>query len=156
MSSSPESNDGDVVKDLLASVASALDSHEKSAIFAVGGSIPATDQRPVVLRWDSDEPYRGHSVSLPLSNDEGSQNAFARLLGDCAPATFGLGNKDVLDESYRKAGKMAASRFSVDFGPYENGIMHAVTQALVHKTHRGLRAELYSLNVTLLEASVSF
>ena len=45
-----------------------------------------------------------------------------KLLSDaCDPATFGLDDKDVLYESYRKAGKLDADNFSIaeDFLLYE-------------------------------------
>lgn len=35
----------------------------------------------------------------------------------CQPATFGLNNRDVLDEAYRKAGKLDAGRFAWLFNP---------------------------------------
>jgi len=35
----------------------------------------------------------------------------------CSPATFGLNHQDVLDESYRKAGKLDVGKFSWLFSP---------------------------------------
>ena len=133
---------------LLASVNSALATQKEKTVFAIGGSISPTGQRPNVLRWDSDLPANhSRSVSLPVPDDAPSKEAFSKLLVDCAPATFGQGKKKVLDETYRKASKMDPAKFSLDFNLYEHGILEAITQALVHENYRGLRAELYSLNV---------
>ncbi|KAI1740228.1 hypothetical protein F4680DRAFT_448423 [Xylaria scruposa] len=139
-------------------------------IFACGGSIPietlsqegtsAPKQRlssPIVLRWDPSDPSTPASqcrVAFPLEN--GEQKTFEGLLRDMHPATFGLGSEDVLDESYRKASKLDTSRFSSTFNPYEMGIIDAVGQLLLPNLQvgkekvslqRGVRAELYKLNV---------
>jgi len=74
------------------------------------------------------------------------------LLDDCKPATFGRGNQDVLDEAYRKAGKMDATGFCTDFNYADHGILDTVAQALVQSVldneYSGLRAEVYKLNVS--------
>jgi hypothetical protein len=76
------------------------------------------------------------------------------LVGDCQPATFGRGQQDILDESYRKAGKLDPTQFSTNFCPYEAGIIDAVTTMLLNETvgendqvSLGVWAELYKLNV---------
>lgn len=67
----------------------------------------------------------------------------------------------MFDEGYRKAGKMGANRFSTSFALAEYAVMEAVNQGLVWsalaegagrewKDARGVRAELYGLNVSLL------
>ncbi|GAB7342207.1 hypothetical protein MBLNU457_g0454t1 [Dothideomycetes sp. NU457] len=67
----------------------------------------------------------------------------------CQPATFGRGGEDIYDESYRKALKLDKDSFCTDFCPYEAGIIDTVTQVLLPgvSTRRGIRAELYKLNV---------
>ncbi|KAL9015715.1 MAG: hypothetical protein Q9180_008847, partial [Flavoplaca navasiana] len=64
-------------------------------------------------------------------------------------ATFGLGNRDVLDEGYRKAGKLDNTAFSTDFHPHDYGIVDAVQQILMPQggEAHGVRAELYKLNI---------
>jgi hypothetical protein len=68
------------------------------------------------------------------------------------------GGSDVYDEAYRRAGAMCTDQFMTDFCPYAAGIIDVVTQLLVPPTvgetagstaatMRGLRAELYKLNV---------
>ena len=109
---------------------------------------------PVTLRWDSSvDPSASHKVTLPCADKE--RPAFEQLLKDCEPATFGRGGKDVMDETYRKAGKMDESAFSTNFNPYALGIIETAAQALVpnysRQTNetRGIRAALYKLNVRI-------
>lgn len=158
--------DEDVIVDLLQDVSAALRSHASKDVFTIGGSIdlntfhtPSTvDQGPIVLRWDSIKGSVG-KVSLPLKNDDVSNDAFETLLRDCQPATFGKGREEVLDESYRKAGKMDVTKFCTNFNLAEHSIMDTVTQVLVHSgqsdhKHNGIRAELYKLNVGCLHEYV--
>ncbi|KAL2064514.1 hypothetical protein VTL71DRAFT_3651 [Oculimacula yallundae] len=82
----------------------------------------------------------------------------------CLPATFGFNNRDVLDETYRKAGKLDAENFSTSFHPADFGVLDAIGQCLLpglglkadcmkmglgkgRGAHWGVRAELYKLNV---------
>ena len=62
-----------------------------------------------------------------------------KLVAACQPATFGLDGKDVLDEDYRKAGKLDKADFATSFCPYEAGIIDVITQLLVpqfeHEKH---------------------
>jgi len=65
----------------------------------------------------------------------------------------------VQDQKYRNAAKMFRSAFSSDFCPYEFGIIDTLTQALLPTTKegapttKGVRAELYALNVSSLCSS---
>ena len=70
------------------------------------------------------------------------------LAESCEPATFGLDREDVLDETYRKAGKMDESDFAAKFDPERTGLLDAVRPFLL-EGHRDtfVRAELYKLNV---------
>ena len=105
---------------------------------------------PVTIRWDSDDNV-GCKVTLPCSDD--NRPNFEQLLRDCQPASFGRGGRDVMDESYRKAGKMDENAFCSNFNPYALGIIDTVAQALAPNLARqtnetnGLRAEPYKLNV---------
>jgi hypothetical protein len=149
-----------VEADLLTAVSSALSDSADKDVFAIGGkidiinpsSVSTVAKGPVVIRWDSDERCHDRKVVLPVNDDVTSQRAFAQLLEDCEPATFGLADKEVLDETYRKAGKMDEAKFSTNFSPYEHGVIDTAVQALVHSNHtdagyHGIRAELYKLNV---------
>ncbi|CAA7263501.1 unnamed protein product [Cyclocybe aegerita] len=72
-----------------------------------------------------------------------------KLANACQPATFGLGQKDVLDESYRKAGKMDAAAFATHFSPLQLGVVDTIVDSLFqgHRDSKGVCAELYKLNV---------
>lgn len=105
---------------------------------------------PVTIRWDSTSAG-GCKVTLPCLDTE--KPAFEQLLKDCEPASFGRGGESVMDETYRKAGKLDSSAFSCNFNPYSLGLIDATAQALVPKLAQrtnesyGLRAELYKFNV---------
>ncbi|KAF7977840.1 hypothetical protein HWV62_2589 [Athelia sp. TMB] len=64
----------------------------------------------------------------------------------CQPATFGVNQLDVMDESYRKAGKMDVSNFASKFTIDQSGIIDHVRDELVEGTGQ-IRVELYKLNV---------
>ncbi|OAP60608.1 hypothetical protein AYL99_05610 [Fonsecaea erecta] len=107
---------------------------------------------PVTIRWDSTSAI-GSSYKVTLPCPASQRPSFEQLLKDCQPATFGLGGKDVLDETYRKAGKLDETDFCTNFSPYALGIIDTAAQALApnnctqtNETH-GVRAELYKLNV---------
>jgi hypothetical protein len=131
---------------------------------------------PVTLRWDilNGSP-RALTIkfSLPLSSippvprfDARTEASASRtnfqpfddLIKACAAATFGLDGKDVLDEQYRKAGKLDREQFSIDFHPADYGIVDTIAQTLLpgaltdimtkRENHRGVLAELYKLNVS--------
>ncbi|KAF2840820.1 hypothetical protein M501DRAFT_1010024 [Patellaria atrata CBS 101060] len=111
---------------------------------------------PVTIRWDSpinsssSNPGKLTGAKLILPPEPSTTNAMDQLIKDCAPATFGCGGMDVLDESYRKASKMDCKDFCTDFNPYELGIMSVVQQMLlpvVTGRFRGVRCELHKFNV---------
>ncbi|KAJ3505549.1 hypothetical protein NLJ89_g7359 [Agrocybe chaxingu] len=73
-----------------------------------------------------------------------------KLLADsCQPATFGVGQKDVFDETYRKAGKMDSANFATQFHPYTCGVVDAIRNTMLspQNTNRGIKVEMYKLNV---------
>ena len=71
------------------------------------------------------------------------------LITACDPATFGRGNEDVYDESYRKASKMDASNFAIQLDLAASGLIHAIEDRLLQgeMEKMRIRAELYKLNV---------
>ena len=72
------------------------------------------------------------------------------LAETCQPATFGLDQKDVFDETYRKAGKLDIDDFAIKLEPVRVGILDAVHSELaIDRLVRedAIRAELYKLNV---------
>ena len=117
---------------------------------------------PIVLRWDSPSEETTRKLKFPLPVVDDGVTAIEGLLRDCAPATFGIGGEEVLDESYRKAVKLDAHQFSTNFNPYDVGIVDAISQVLLPGIAKrfpdgkaafgdssGVVAELYTLNVSL-------
>ena len=72
-----------------------------------------------------------------------------RLAAACSPATFGRGDQDVYDESYRKALKMDASHFSAQFDPTVSSLTRTIEENLLQgETEKmSIRPEIYKLNV---------
>ncbi|KAI9464366.1 hypothetical protein HD554DRAFT_2026474 [Boletus coccyginus] len=64
----------------------------------------------------------------------------------CQPASFGLNNKDVLDETYRKAGKMDLDAFATLLDPRSLGI-HDIIERDLLATDQAVEFELSKLNV---------
>ena len=117
--------------------------------------LPATEcvSSPVTLRWDApDGKTPSHSTKLNFPLDDATGQNLLNLLSATAPASFGRGGENVLDETYRKAFKLDTSKFSSTFNPYELGIVDTIAQLLLPSTidsraYRSVRAELYKLNV---------
>ncbi|KAK4160826.1 hypothetical protein QBC43DRAFT_347009 [Cladorrhinum sp. PSN259] len=128
-------------------VSEALTVQANKTTFAVGGLIHVPLGN-LTLRWDADETNHCRKAWFPAdSSNPASIEAFTKFIEDSEPATYGVGNEKVYDETYRKAGTMSADRFSTSFNLSEWGIMEAVSQALVHGPHGGIKAELYNVNV---------
>ena len=72
-----------------------------------------------------------------------------RLAETCQPSTFGLDQKDVFDETYRKAGKMDTSEFVLRLDVVQSGLLSIVCSSLLSgdRSRRSVTAELYKLNV---------
>ena len=79
-----------------------------------------------------------------------------RLAQACQPATFGRQQQDVLDESYRKAGKMDALNLSTNFNPNKTGIMQAIHDLLLKNPELSIQAELHKLNVYGMQTILHF
>ncbi|KMU86422.1 hypothetical protein CIHG_04211 [Coccidioides immitis H538.4] len=138
---------------------------QSAALFTCGGSIAITHSQdrcdvlrqssPVTLYWSSKDGTICKTI-LPGSNADSNTGSFQTLVEDCTPATFGLGHRDVLDPSYRHAGKLDTGRFGTTFHPADFGILDSVEQTLLPNISsslenalefRRVRAELYKLNV---------
>jgi hypothetical protein len=117
---------------------------------------------PIAFRWDISGDGLARAIHFPLMETDNPNSTkstlFNELLQSCTPATFGRMDKDILDESWRKAGKLDRSQFSVDFHPCKYGIIDAISQILLpeigtgflkgREEHRGVVAELYKLNAS--------
>jgi hypothetical protein len=84
---------------------------------------------------------------INLSN--ASEADLQHLSDACQPATFGVNGEDVLDESYRKAGKMDVTDFATNFVVEDSGMMDIIRSELLegHESNKAIKAELYKLNV---------
>lgn len=97
------------------------------------------DEPPLTLIDDVQVRFgsTGEGFTLIFNKDGPSSNEFAHLLKACQPASFGRAGEAVLDEGYRKAGKLDRSQFATSFCPYETGIIDVVTQLLVPQYKHG-------------------
>jgi hypothetical protein len=152
------------IKDLIEEV-------DDGTTFAIGGNIAITNgvdeasevyrksgsylsSFPVSIRFD-ESGDSSSKLTLPLTGDDkfNETASLQRLMKACAPASFGRGGKDVIDESYRKASKLDTTAFMTDFCPYQAGIIDAISQAFAKNpartggTKQGIAARLYKLNV---------
>ncbi|TFY76718.1 hypothetical protein EWM64_g7295 [Hericium alpestre] len=110
-------------------------------------------------------PYVSGTLSLPLdwfnlfykttngarylNFTTATEAELSELAGACQVATFGKNREDVLDESYRKAGKMDVEYFANMIVPERTAVMQAIRDELLHgeDSPRPIRVELYKLNV---------
>ncbi|PYH85821.1 hypothetical protein BO82DRAFT_326637 [Aspergillus uvarum CBS 121591] len=164
----------------------AIEDENSSALFACGGSIPVVDRgqassgdkatitttSPVHVYWStarSDSAAR--KLVLPLDElvPQSRSAALDDLVADCQPASFGRNGEEILDPSYRLAGKIDPSHFASSFHPADFGILQMVENVLLPgisekdlvreddgskkrkdraaRHSRKLHAELYKLNV---------
>ncbi|KAJ7689953.1 hypothetical protein B0H17DRAFT_936672, partial [Mycena rosella] len=69
----------------------------------------------------------------------------------CQAASFGVNQADVLDESYRKAGKMDLAKFAARLDVVASGLIDAISPNILDEQttdgEKVLRAEMYKLNV---------
>jgi hypothetical protein len=72
-----------------------------------------------------------------------------QLTQACEPASFGVKQERVLDETYRKAGKMHPECFASMLDPFYTGLTKIIRGYLLEglKSTRGIKAELYKLNI---------
>ncbi|KAH8110520.1 hypothetical protein DFH11DRAFT_1514322 [Phellopilus nigrolimitatus] len=110
-------------------------------------------------------PYCAGSFALPLESftlfygkDENARrinlanasvDQLKHLVEACDPATLGLDQKDVHDESYRKALKLDGSNFATKLDVVRSGLVDSIRNDLLEgdKGRRSISAELYKLNI---------
>ncbi|EDQ99408.1 uncharacterized protein LACBIDRAFT_295984 [Laccaria bicolor S238N-H82] len=84
-----------------------------------------------------------HCVDLANANDP----KIHTLIAACERASFGLDNKDVSDETYRKAWEVDSSRISTRFDIVNTGILDHVYAKLLPGCPDKIRPELEKVNV---------
>ena len=93
--------------------------------------------------------YYTYNTISHIDLSRASKSELVNLSSACKPATFGVNQKDVLNESYRKARKLDVTNFATSFNLHKSGIMDVVCAALLegHNSNRPVEAELYKLNM---------
>ncbi|KAI0789713.1 hypothetical protein C8Q75DRAFT_149016 [Abortiporus biennis] len=99
------------------------------------------DGDDLVLYYGKDDSVRR------IDFDDHTIAQLEELANACSAAKFGLNQQDVLDETYRKAGKMDSDNFLISFSPYESRIIRIIQNELLDDEDADVRAELYKLNV---------
>jgi hypothetical protein len=71
-----------------------------------------------------------------------------QLAQPCDPASFGMKEKEVLDETYRKARKMDTERFYLPLQTVQSDLVEIIRDRLLQGTQstESIVAELYKLN----------
>ncbi|KAJ7650769.1 hypothetical protein FB45DRAFT_1018152 [Roridomyces roridus] len=92
-------------------------------------------------------PGEKRPFRIDLAN--ATEEELVELTAACQKATFGVGGKDVFDESYRKAGKMDVNNFTLrfDVASLLKTISPEILQGRNADDSQFLRAEMYKLNV---------
>ncbi|KAB8251585.1 hypothetical protein BDV35DRAFT_388152 [Aspergillus flavus] len=145
-----------------------IEGERTTASYTCGGCIPIVQATgpldkhprgsgPVNIFWSIGNSS-ARRVSLPLRADaeDASPAVLQHLITSCEPASFGRGQEDVMDLSYRRAGKLDPKNFATSFHPATFGIIETIEKVLlpgiVGETANRLRsrkiyAELYKMNI---------
>ena len=136
--------------DYLKSLSKALKGTENSSVITCGGSVSLEElTTPLCLRFDDNESGpRKLLFGVATSSHAVSSAEIRDLITQCQPATFGLQGHDVLDKEYRDALKMEPGQFSMNFHPFDHGILDTITRLLLPQSSIGeLKVEFYKLNI---------
>ncbi|RDB15253.1 hypothetical protein Hypma_004841 [Hypsizygus marmoreus] len=93
--------------------------------------------------------YKSTDESAGWINLADAEKGLQALAEACQPATFGMDQRDVLDESYRKAGKLDTSHFATKLDLDKLHLMDRIRKQLLDgpDEFKSITAELYKLNV---------
>lgn len=139
-------------KKLLEDIKLSVDTNARSATFACGGNVylktsvasdgqkddegahktSTSETDPIQIRFGESEA----GITLILPTASAAWTELQALIDACQPASFGRGGEEVLDEDYRKAGKLDKTGFTTSFCPYEVGIIDVVAQLLLPQTQQ--------------------
>lgn len=137
----------------LVRIASAFKTAQKPPVFVSGlWSVPKDLLKLFYMRPPGTGPEpNGQPEHTKMIQSPAKFDACKSLTESCHPATFGRNKEDVLDESYRKAGKMDRGEFSISFeGAMGVSLEQAAKQLLRPSSEAGVdevSVELYKLNV---------
>lgn len=97
----------------------------------------------------------GEGITVVFKNTGPSTLELGQLINACQPASFGRAGEAVLDEQYRKAGKLDKSDFATSFCPYEAGIIDVITQLLVPQLEHEKHARSIKVSLALPWSAVN-
>ncbi|KAI0655697.1 hypothetical protein C8Q70DRAFT_1017236 [Cubamyces menziesii] len=108
-------------------------------------------QGVVCTSADDLELFYGKGTDVSRINfSNASAEDLQKLAETCDPATFGVKQQDVYDETYRRAGKLDKRDFAINLSLDALGILDTIRTELLIEGGSGpklMRAELYKLNV---------
>ncbi|KAF7359634.1 Fe2OG dioxygenase domain-containing protein [Mycena venus] len=111
------------------------------------GGVHPVKADDLVVYYDVEGKPNPRRIDLETATEE----ALVALESACDKATFGFDQADVLDETYRKAGKIDLTRFASRLDVVSSGLLDAISPDLLAgqsvDSDKVLRAELYKLNV---------
>ncbi|CAL1701341.1 unnamed protein product [Somion occarium] len=106
------------------------------------GSIPVAPE-DILLFYGKDKNARR------LDFTDASEEDLRHLADTCDPASFGVDNEDVMDDSYRKAGKLDIAHFVTTLDPVKCGLVEVIRNQFLEgpQVKASIRVERYKLNV---------
>jgi hypothetical protein len=121
------------------------------------GVLPATSEElSVFFKTNDGSAQCVHSMQPLIDTDRNATSVAEHpyssasldiLAAACQKATFGQGDKDVLDETYRKAGKLDFGKFAWNKRLDDFDAMIRDVLLPFEGSGKGVRLELYKLNV---------
>ncbi|KAJ7749712.1 hypothetical protein B0H16DRAFT_1551129 [Mycena metata] len=111
------------------------------------GGIHPVKPEDLVIYYD----VQGEKYASRIDMASATEEDLVALASTCDQATFGVDQKDVLDETYRKAGKMDLTKFASRLDVVVSGLIDTISPDILQGQgadgEKTLRAELYKLNV---------
>ncbi|KDQ14659.1 hypothetical protein BOTBODRAFT_32412 [Botryobasidium botryosum FD-172 SS1] len=129
------------VKAIQERLVNALSDHTQQPFYC-SGKLKVTSN-DLILYYGEEEKASRIDLSGP------NENQVKALADACTKASFGMNQQDILDETYRKAGKIDNNHFALNFNPVATGLLERVRGELLGLQFEvpNIRAELYKLNV---------
>ncbi|KAF8196338.1 hypothetical protein K438DRAFT_1968053 [Mycena galopus ATCC 62051] len=118
----------------------------KTSVPYTGGVHPVKAD-DLVIYYDVEGEKHPRRIDLRTA----TESDLMELESACQKATFGVDQADVLDEMYRKAGKIDLNKFASRLDVVSSGLLDAISPDMLVgqsvDSDQVLRAELYKLNV---------
>ncbi|KAJ7123259.1 hypothetical protein C8R43DRAFT_43540 [Mycena crocata] len=137
---------------LLPADATTIDDHLKILRQSLKVQVPYTGGIHTVKGEDLVLFYEGeNAVNRRVDFSNATAEDLENLAQACQRATFGVSQEAVLDETYRKAGKLELGKFAACLDVVASGILDAITPDLLQGQsvdgEKTIRAKMYKLNV---------